>query len=690
MLDMSDRRGALPWSRSCALLLAAAGMCVSTSLAQQTAGVRADQPPAGKPEAPKPDFVMPQPNRVDKPEEAKASEAKPAQAKGERIADPEEPAYLVGAIVVKYALDHPSLPAVDDLIKRELTLGRTDKGFVAPGGGVEEEVLTIEDVSLQAPTRWTSRALYEVSKAILDELNKGGVIGVTVTPVETEFAPPGEGDPVWGKDLRKPGQSAVTFLVKVALVSEMRTLAFGDRVPFERRVNADEHVKILDYSPVQVFTPDAEERLDVLRKDELDEYVFRLNRHPGRRVDLAVAAAEEPGKLALDYLVNENKPWLLYFQLSNTGTESTSKWRERAGFQHNQLTGNDDILSLDYVTAGFDSSHAFNISYERPVWGDAVRGRVFASYNQFTASDVGFADEEFKGDGFTIGGELVANIFQKRELFIDAYAGLRYQNVGVDNQAVDVEGDENFVLPNLGLRLERNTDTSQTSASLGLEFNLSDIAGTDGTEIEKLGRLDVDEDWTVFQFDASHAFYIDPFIFGARWSDTNPDTGMPTLAHEIALSVRGQHAFGNRLVPNFEQTVGGLYTVRGYPESVVAGDTVVVGSAEYRLHIPQAFGYDPVPGELFGEPFRYKPQQPYGRADWDLIAKGFVDVGRAMNSDRKSYEEDNTLIGAGVGLEFSYKRTFSVRVDWGFALEEIENNVSSGSSQVHFVATLLF
>lgn len=690
MFDRSVRRGALPWSRSCTLLIAAAGMCVSTSLAQQTPGVRPDQPPPGKPEAPKPDFVMPQPNRVEQPEEPKASETKPSAPKGERIADPEEPAYLVGAIVVKYALDHPSLPAVDDLIKREVTLGRTDKGYVAPGGGVEEEVLTIEDVSLQAPTRWTSRALYEVSKAILDELNQGGVIGVTVTPIETEFAPPGEGDPAWGKDLRKPGQSAVTFLVKVALVSEMRTLAFGDRVPFERRVNADEHVKILDYSPVQVFTPDAEERLDVLRKDELDEYVFRLNRHPGRRVDLAVAAAEEPGKLALDYLVNENKPWLLYFQVSNTGTETTNKWRERAGYQHNQLTGSDDILSLDYVTAGFDASHALNISYERPVWGDSVHGRVFASYNQFTASDVGFADEEFKGDGFTIGGELVANIFQKRELFVDAYMGLRYQNIGVDNQAVDVEGDDNFVLPSLGLRLERNTDTSSTNGSIGLEFNLSDLAGTDGTEIEKLGRLDVDEDWTVFQFDMSHSFYIDPFIFGARWNDTNPETGLPTLAHEIALSVRGQHAFDNRLIPNFEQTLGGLYTVRGYPESVVAGDTVIVGSAEYRLHIPQAFGYDPVPGQLFGEPFRYKPQQPYGRADWDLIAKGFVDVGRAMNSDRKSYEEDNTLIGAGVGLEFSYKRTFSFRVDWGIALEEIENNVSSGSSQVHFVATLLF
>lgn len=688
-------------TRHALALLACAGLASSilssAALAQTAPGSRPDAPPPGKPEAPKPDFVMPEPNRVENPTEAAVkkaeSDAKPAPApsNGKPVmeSDPEAPAYLVGAIVIKYGLDHPSLPSIDDLVKREVTLGRTDAGYVSPGGNVEKETISIEEVSLRAPQRWSSRAIFEVSKALLDEMNQRGIIGVVVTPIETEFAPPGENDPAWGKDVRKPGQTAITLLIKVALVGELRTLAFGDRIPFERRVNAEEHAKILDFSPVQIFHPDDEERLDIIEKDVLDDYVFRLNRHPGRRVDLAIAAAAEPDKLALDFLVNENKPWLLYFQVSNTGTKTTNEWRERFGYQNNQLTGADDILSIDYVTAGFDASHAVSLSYERPLWGDVIKGRVFGSYNQFTASDVGFAGEEFEGDGFTFGGELVANLYQYRELFLDAYAGLRYQNVSVNNKAVGIEGEESFLLPNFGLRVERSTQTATTSASIGLEFNSGDIIGTDRTEIEKLGRLQVDENWTVFQWDATHAFYLDPIIFGESWNDTSP-SGNATLAHEVLLAFRGQHAFDNRLVPNFEQVLGGAYTVRGYPESIVAGDTVILGSAEYRLHIPQALGYDSEPGKLFGETFRYTPQQPYGRADWDLIAKGFVDAGKAINSNRQSFESDESLLGAGFGFEFSYKRYLNIRTDFGWALDEIDGQVKSGASRVHFVATLLF
>ncbi len=686
-----------PAERGCMVEVSKRNM--TTSILTAIAGLAIAVPALGQGE-----FVQPTPNRGNTPKVAEpekpapaapavkgapAAAVAPAAPAQPGAADTEVPSFLVGAIVIRYVLDHPSLPSVDDLLKHELVLGKTEAGYVAAGGGVKEEALTIEDVSLQPPQRWTSRALYSVSKAILDEMNREGVIGVTVTPIDTEFAPPGPGDPQWGKDLRKPGQSAVTLLVRVGLVTEMRTIGFGDRIPYDSRINAPQHARILENAPVQVFHPDDAERMDVLRKDELDNYVFRLNRHPGRRVDLAVAAAQEPGGIALDLLINENRPWLAYFQVSNTGTDSTSQWRERFGFTHNQLTGADDIFSIDYVTAGFDKSHAVNASYERPIWGDWLKAKVFASWNEFTASDVGFADETFSGDGWTFGGELIANVFQRRETFIDIFAGARYQHVSVDNTAVDIQGDTNFFLPQLGARFERSTDTSNTSISATIEFNLSDV-GTDESELNRLGRLDVNADWTTFQWDVSHSFYLDPIVFGSAWNDTSP-SGHATLAHEVALSFRGQHAFDKRLTPNFEQVVGGLYTVRGYPESVVSGDTVLVASAEYRLHIPQLFGYDPNPGELFGKSFRFKPQQPYGRADWDLIAKGFVDAGKTINSNRKTYEHDETLLGAGMGLEFQFRRNLIIRADWGWALESLtNNNVTSGSNRIHFVATLLY
>ena len=89
-------------------------------------------------------------------------------------------------------------------------------------------------------------------------------------------------------------------------------------------------------------------------------------------------------------------------------------------------------------------------------------------------------------------------------------------------------------------------------------------------------------------------------------------------------------------------------------------------------------------------PFRVVPQHPYGRADWDLVFRGFLDVARTINSDRRSFERDETLVGAGIGIQLLYLRNLDLRADWGFALEGIPGEVNSGSNRLHVVATILY
>src|SRR5205814_774423 len=137
-------------------------------------------------------------------------------------------------------------------------------------------------------------------------------------------------------------------------------------------------------------------------------------------------------------------------------------------------------------------------------------------------------------------------------------------------------------------------------------------------------------------------------------------SGSQTLAHEIGMSLRGQYAFRNRLIPNEEEIAGGLFSVRGYPESIVAGDNAAIASLEYRFHLPRTFKVRE-PGRLFGQDFRWAPQQAFGRADWDLIFKGFVDAARTEISHPRTGENDHTLLGAGVGAELQVKRNVSLR-----------------------------
>ena len=83
-------------------------------------------------------------------------------------------------------------------------------------------------------------------------------------------------------------------------------------------------------------------------------------------------------------------PGSSYAQVGNYGTEATTDWRERFGFSHNQLTGHDDVLRLDYVTGNFDDVHAGFGSYEAPIFQlDRLRLRGYGGYSEYDASELG-------------------------------------------------------------------------------------------------------------------------------------------------------------------------------------------------------------------------------------------------------------------------------------------------------------
>jgi hemolysin activation/secretion protein len=573
---------------------------------------------------------------------------------------------------------------VESIMAAPIELSSIERGYVASGTvpGGARQTMTLAT----APTGdYSLSAIESISTQLVTFLNGRGIIGVWVEAEDIDQS----------DDLRSSEEMSI--LIKVGVVDELRTLSEGERVDRDKRVNStrtgihnQQHGWILDRSPVKPG--------DLLQQKKLEEYIFRLSRQPGRRVDLAMSRAEEEPGVVVDYLVSENKPWVVYGQLSNTGTEQTSELRERFGFIHNQLTNVDDILSLDYITADFDDAHAVLGSYERPLDVDRLwRGRVFGSWSEYTASDVGFAGENFTGESWSGGGEVIYNIYQNRELFIDLIGGARWENIQVNNEVVQIEGEADLLIPHIGARVERITDIAASLANVTLEFALSDVGGADVDDLTRLGRFDPDENWTLLRWDASHSFFLEPLL-DSRWAD--PTAPGSKLAHEIQLAFKGQYSFEHRLIPQFEQVVGGLYTVRGYPESVVAGDTVIIGTLEYRFHLPKVLPARGKPfqskpntlaSKIFGQQFRFAPTNAYGGTDWDFILKAFVDAGQTMISDAFAFENDETLLGAGVGFELQFRRNLSVRVDWGFVLNELDSaDVDQGDDRVHFVATFLF
>ncbi len=600
-------------------------------------------------------------------------------------------AYKVSKFELSYGRKHSDHPPIRQFMRVPILLGKTAKGYVAPRRGVRSVTIRLADFKGPKASTFFASAIKRIDERIVAAFNRKGVVGIFVAPHEEDL------DAKGGPDKRKAPNTVLRLVVWSAVVSRVRTLGAGERIPTAERIDNPAHARIRQRSPLK--------KKDLLNKTRLDDYLFLLSRHPGRRVDVAVTSGEKSGEVALDYLVSENKPWLAYAQTSNTGTEATSKWRHRFGFIHNQFTGNDDIATGEYTTSGFDEPEAQSASgsYEAPFFGmDRLRWRLFGSWARFeaTVKGSGTFGQNYTGYEWRIGGEMIANVFQKGQTFLDLVGGATWWRVHVDNESLPGQegvGDGDLFMPHVGLRVERITDLASTVGSVTVEFNCPGIAKSDEQDYERLGRALPDGDWVLLSWDILHSFFLEPLLNRKAWADaSSPETS--TLAHELAFQFRGQYAMnGYRMIPQGERVIGGFFTVRGYPESTIAGDTAVIGTAEYRLHVPRLFKIqdDPTttPLPLVGTPFRWAPQTVYGRPDWDLIVRTFFDIGRASNVDRLDYEKDYTLIGAGMGVEIQFTRHINVRCDWGIPCRDMDSSsqtVQAGDHRFYFVATVLY
>lgn len=561
-----------------------------------------------------------------------------------------------------------------------------DSYLVEWGGEGEEVASTLAGEPFGGGARLSVSALRAVAEGVLATLRANDLLGVYV-----DFEP-GQFDMARGGIDTRGGSGEVKLAVIPGIVEGVRVVASGERVEGESAIDPPEP----RYARIRERSPFGEGKGRILRESALDDYLHRLSRQPNRRVDAAVTPASDTatrtaegddgvkGTIGLDYLVRENKPWSVFVQGSNTGTGSTGEWQERFGVFHSDLLGNDEILSIEYLTTDFESMHSVNGYFDAPIGdSDRFRWKVYAGWYEYTASDVGLGGESFEGSSPSIGLEVAWNVFQRGRLFVDVVGGGRWFNAKVHNLIFDFRGEEDFLVPYVGVRVQRNARSSTTDAGVFVEACSGELTDASLAEMNALGRLNPDKDWSLVRWDLAHSFFLDPLLLD------NPAEG--TLAHELAFRVRGQHSFGQRLIPQQLGVAGGLYTVRGYPESIVAGDNVVLASAEYRLHVPQVLGFDSNPQPLFGmgEPFRLRPQFGYGSTDWDLILRAFVDVAHVANANAFSFESDETLVGAGVGIELQLRRNLDLRLDLGFPLNDLDGE-DLDSARLSFVGTLAF
>ncbi len=586
-------------------------------------------------------------------------------------------------------------------------------GLVGPGTGLRD--VPVVPAQVKVPETFSGDALQAIYTSLVGQLNKKGIYGVFVT------VDPDQINPSTGEDLRKGG-TELTMLIYASEVRQVRTIVKPvAKPPFKApstSLDDPKYRKISVHSPLQGPTKDQPGSL--LRQAALQNYVDRINRFPGRRVDVAVTASGENAGVILDYIVHvERPPVYLFSQFSNTGTEASGTWRSREGVEVRQLLGWDDILDASVETSFSLDTYSVYGSYQvTPIFPDYLKLKAYGGYGRFLAEDVGFDEARFVGRSATAGLLAIYTPYYFKGFPLDLIAGVEYKYVDIaDVGTFPQEGRTNFLLPIVGVSTDRTTELFNVFASAQVEPNLPGLIGTDNDELQKMGRFNVDRDFVIAKYSLGGSFFLEPLLFRGSWNayqeEADPAKRQAfwpklTEAHEIALLLHGQYTFADkRLIPQFEDVIGGFASVRGYPEAFTSGDDTIIGNIEYKFHLlrvlkPADIG---TPADAAAKPaptglarfthVSLRPPTILGRPDIDVILRTFYDVGYAKNNNLvPSTEADRLLMSVGVGAEVQVSRYLNLRLDCGFPLISVTDKTSRpvdvGSPRLSFIAVLSF
>lgn len=651
------------------------------------------------------------------------------QSRAQVLVAPDETSsavFPVGSLELVYASEHPDQPALAPLIPIQVELRETPLGWAAPRKGQASRLLRIGDPSAET-IQLEASGLTRVLRTIVAALHDRGLYGVDVRPSSNDIDLDNE------RDLRPADRTALTLIVSLGRIKQVRTIAVGDRIHDDWKIDNKLHMRIREDSPLQASGATDDASSDLLNRRELEDYLFRLNRYGGRRVEAALSPDDDAGGIVLDYRVLESKPWYTYLQVANTGTNRTNPFQSRLGFTDRQLTNRDDTLNFEYLNSGFnDDVNGVSTSYQAPFFGskrpswmnrrkgdpgwlnwlprekipwwgvDRLRWEVDFRWGQSRANSdptqQDLVNDVVNSRQLQYAGRFIYEAWQVRDFFVDLWSGLDLSDVRVRNRnaASASSGEALFVIPKAGIHAERINSISTLDIDLGVQGSVSNISEAD---LDGLGRDATDDQYAIVDFNLGYSTFLEPLLFPNSWKDPASEL-TSTLAHEVAIGLRGQYSFDYRLVPQASESLGGLYSVRGYDQSVAVGDTVLIGSFEYRFHFPRALPVTREPLRIPGlGDFRIAPQQVYGRPDWDLTLRAFVDAGRAIRNDQSAtpagaFEYNQTLVGAGIGAELQIKSNFRARIDWAKALKATNGNLSNdtkvGDDQIHVLFSILY
>ena len=390
----------------------------------------------------------------------------------------------------------------------------------------------------------------------------------------------------------------------------------------------------------------------VLKYDKIQKDIIKMNLHPDREVKAVIVPGKELGLSDLVLNVADRFPVHVGGEVNNFGTKLTGKERYNVFARHTNLTGSDDILA-GRVQFG-EEVFATGVQYVRPLgpW----ETEIGAGFN--------YTDVNIGGDfsALDIAGTAYAySVFANQPLFDTKYFDVTwtgsFESKSIHNEVLgSPSSNDELRMLHTGLNFDEIDPYGRTFIVNDFTFGIDAFGASDRND-PRLSRAGAGAGFAKYNVTANR---IHPFF----------------ASNLLYLKASGQIT-GDRLVSAEQYDLGGVYSVRGYPQSDTLGDSGGGGSVELRV------------------PFYFIPREtkvPWTQETlWNrLHFVGFFDGAYAkLKNPAVGEDGSKTYLGAGGGLRFDFPHNLTGRFEWA---APIGDRPTDGShSQFYFsVAGELF
>ncbi len=370
---------------------------------------------------------------------------------------------------------------------------------------------------------------------------------------------------------------------------------------------------------------------DLVRLDQLKDDLNYFNAVNDVSMRVTLRAGTQSGETDLILRAMEPPNFEIALLADNAGTKSVGEERVGLRFGSSSLLGYRDSLSLSgYLTEGSDT---FSIAYGFPINRFGTRISAGYGYNQVDIKSGPFADLDVGGDSYNYNVTLNHPLVFDPDMTTNIFGGYQFNNSTTDFSGVTI------------------AQTKVDKVPFGFDFKRIDEYGlwycrntfTYGRE-----RQSSTNDFLRYNLDLVRTFALPSNYFAI-------------------IRGQGQLADHHPLASTEQFQVGGLSSVRGYPEGHLVGDEGYFIGAEVKFPLPvndlNLFGfalYESLKGSIF------------------------VDHGAAFpyRSGSISNGHEDYITGAGVGLTLNFSRFLSGKID--IAVPLAKHGTDIDSVQLHF------